>query len=223
MSKPEFDKVADIYDETIPCHIRSHYLNKRRNFIKKYFAKGLVLDTGCGTGLLAGQLIKDGFKVVGLDISLKMLDKARARSMLLVCASADKLPFKSGSFDLVISIVALHHIAYKEAVFNSVKEMARVKKPQGKIIIWDHNPLNPYWPLFMRRLPQDEGFFRLVGADEIVKGLEEAGIENISVKRLGFVPDFIPGFLLRPWQILEKIAERLPLLNFLCAHNVIVG
>jgi len=224
MPKASFDKVAKIYDETIPCHIRNHYLGKRLNFIKGIFKKGLVLDVGCGTGILDYQLENNGFEVIGVDISREMLREALKRGCSKdMCASATALPFKSESFDLVISVVMLHHLAEAQVVYEALKEMVRVTNKQGTILIWDHNPLNPYWSIFMKRLPQDNGVKRVIPLSEIIQHLRKIGAQRITYKRLGFVPDFIPPFLLKPFEILEKIIESLPLLNKLCAHNVIIA
>lgn len=224
MLEVEFDKIAKIYDKTIPIHILNHYINKRRDFIKGILSKGKVLDVGCGTGVLDFQLYKLGLKVIGLDISKKMLEEARRKYGLnCICADSITLPFKSNSFDLAISIVALHHLFDKKVIFYSLREMLRIVKPKGTVLIWEHNPLNPYWFLFMKKLPQDENVKRLIGLKEIIQDLRNIGINKIVSKRLGFVPDFIPRFLLRPFIVLEKIVESVPLLNKLCAHNVVVA
>lgn len=224
MPRAGFDKVARIYDSTIPEHIRDHYLLKRIDFIRNRFKQGLVLDVGSGTGLLAQQLNASGFRAVGLDVSLEMLYEALKRGGKdNICSTAVNLPFKAESFDLVISIAAFHHLAESPVIFLALKEMIRVAKPRGYILIWDHNPLNPYWSVFMKRLPQDEGIKRTIPLSEIVEDLKKIGTYEITAKRLGFMPDFIPAFLLKPFKVLEKIVEATPLLNKLCAHNVIVA
>ena len=74
-------------------------------------------------------------------------------------------------------------------------EMVRVTRPGGRIVVWDHNPRNPYWKNLMARVPQDDGSERLVPEEEIVAGLEAAGAE-IGSRQLGLVPDFVPRALL---------------------------
>ncbi len=49
--------------------------------------------------------------------------------------------------------------------------MVRVAKPVGRVLIWDHNPRNPYWRLLMARVPQDTGEERLIGVTELLDGL----------------------------------------------------
>ena len=47
--------------------------------------------------------------------------------------------------------------------------MVRVARPGGRVLIWDHNPRNPYWANLMARVPQDTGEERLIGADEVIE------------------------------------------------------
>ena len=72
--------------------------------------------------------------------------------------------------------------------------MARVSRPGGRILIWDHNPRNPYWSSpDVAACPQDTGEERLIGADEVIGGLNAAGAQVLSVQQLGLVPDFTPS------------------------------
>jgi ubiquinone/menaquinone biosynthesis C-methylase UbiE len=67
-----------------------------------------VLDIGCGSGGFASQLKKCGYRVVGLDRSWRGIRFSRARGLTaLVQGDANRLPFRDGSFDLVICIDVL--------------------------------------------------------------------------------------------------------------------
>ena len=109
-----------------------------------------------------------------------------------VAASGTALPLGDDEFDLVLTVAALHHVAEPEAVRRTLGEMTRVSRPEGRILIWDHNPRNPYWSSLMRRVPQDIGEERLIGEREIVEGLKAAGARILSVQQLGLVPEFVP-------------------------------
>lgn len=220
----KFEQLAKDYDNIFPSHITLHYLNKRLNFIKSLIKQGAVLDVGCGTGLLASRLEEEGFSVRGLDSSQAMLEQMRKRGKgTPILGSSTALPFKSNRFDLVLSAGLLHHLKNKQEVTNTIKEMVRVVKPEGLVIIWDHNPNNPYWPLLMRRLPQDQGVTRLVPLREIVEVLKKINIKEIRIYRKGLVPDFTPKFLLSLMKGIEFICEKLPLVKYLAASNVIVA
>jgi SAM-dependent methyltransferase len=225
VSDSHFDQIATIYDESLPAHVVEHYLRKRTAFLTAIQAPGSALDVGCGTGALAERLADRGYRVTGVDPSQGMLDvmRARAPGVEAVHGSGAELPFDSDSFDLVYTIATLHHIADPEAVERTLGEMVRVSRPEGRIVVWDHNPRNPYWSSLMARVPQDTGEERLVGAQEIVAGISAAGGRLLSCRRLGFVPDFTPRRALRAAAALERLCELTPGLRAVAAHNVVVA
>jgi len=225
MSERNFDRIATDYDESLPAHVVEHYLGKRAAFVAGSCPPGAGLDVGCGTGVLAARLADRGFTMTGLDPSQGMLDVMAADhpEVDAVRGSGDELPFPDASFDLVLTVAALHHIAAPAAVRATLAEMVRVCRPGGRIVVWDHNPANPYWKLLMARVPQDDGSERLVPAAEVLDGLVAGGGLPLYSLRLGFVPDFVPPAILPAAARAEAIVERTPLLNRLCAHNVVVA
>jgi hypothetical protein len=91
------------------------------------------------------------------------------------------------------------------------------------VLIWDHNPRNPYWSNLMSRVPQDTGEERLIPAAEVMSGLTAAGAQVLSNQQLGLVPDFTPRPALRAAAVAERLFERAPYLKQYAAHNVIVA
>jgi SAM-dependent methyltransferase len=225
VSSSHFDRIAGAYDDTLPAHVVEHYLRKRLAFILEHCPGGVALDVGCGTGLLAARLAGAGYRTVAVDPSEGMLEVLRARSpeVEAVNASGGSLPFADASFDLVLTVATLHHIADAQAVRRTLSEMVRVAKPGGHVLVWDHNPRNPYWRPLMARVPQDTGEERLVAEREVVDALEDAGARILLSEQLGLVPDFVPPRLLRAAQAVERGVERTPLLRRLCAHNVVLA
>jgi len=218
-----FDRVAAEYDSTIPLHVTRHYLRKRVEFARGVWpAGGHLMDLGCGTGSLSGALTEAGFRVTGIDRSLGMLGHAHARNLQTACASADALPWADDTFDGAISVAVMHHLATPSVVSDSISEMVRVIKPGGRAVVWDHNPMNPYWPFFMWRLPQDDGTERLIGRRELRRCAARAGARVFREAALGWVPDFVPPPLLSAAAAIERALERLPVTGLLAAHNVFV-
>ena len=239
-----FDRVAEQYDAVFPAHITAHYLRKRTRLIGALLrgpfggaqgrpepfdsahgrtGGGRGLDVGCGTGALMEALRPDG-TVFGVDNSLGMLGVLRRSGRGEAAASSvEMLPFADASFDVVFCVAALHHVAEAEAVRRTIREMVRVARPGGALVIWDHNPRNPYWPRLMRRAPQDTGAERLIPAEEILRSLEESGARQARVMQSGFVPEFVPRLLMPLARLAEAVVERTPLLRRFCAHNVIVA
>lgn len=220
----EFDEVSTVYDETLPAHVTRHYLEKRVAFFSRVFPSGArLLDVGCGTGRLGAALRDAGFQVIGIDASTGMLARALERGLAVARAGVQALPFQDGAFDGAVSVAVLHHLRTPELVRACTREMLRVTRRGGCIVIWDHNPLNPYWPLLMRRIPQDRGDERLVGWPELAAAVGQGGGRVIAHEHLGFVPDFVPAAWLAPAARLERALERVPVLQLFAAHNVAVA
>ncbi len=100
-----------------------------------------ILDIGTGTGGQAFAFARRGFDVVGIDLSEHMLEVAKKKNeyenATFEIADAAKLPFKDQSFDGSCVSFALHDMipSIRE---RAVKEMARVTKTRGTIIIVDY-------------------------------------------------------------------------------------
>lgn len=130
------DKVADFYEE----------LRYKRPYSKRYHAwwtdimlslirtDGLILDNGCGIGLLAERLPQA--YLIGLDASRGMLSKAKERMSKLVLGDSQALPFENGTFDAVFCRSILHHLSDPAL---GVAEIHRVLKRGGEAIFAETN------------------------------------------------------------------------------------
>lgn len=106
-----FDRVAEIYDDTrgLPLDVMDDVLDALTKELRK---DKLVLDAGVGTGRFALPLQARGYQVIGVDISERMLGKARAKGASdLVRGDLRSLPFKDGSFGACLSVHVLHLIS----------------------------------------------------------------------------------------------------------------
>jgi SAM-dependent methyltransferase len=225
VSDSHFDSIATVYDASLPTHIVEHYLRKRTAFVTAACPPGPALDVGCGTGALAERLAARGYEMVGIDPSEGMLDVLRERcpAVRAIKASGTSLPFEDDSFDLVLTVATLHHIADPGAVRQTLAEMVRVSRPSGRVLIWDHNPRNLYWGRLMARVPQDTGEERLIGEAELISGLRAGGAQIVSVAQLGLVPDFTPPALLGAAAAVERVFEHTPYARGFAAHNVVLA
>lgn len=225
MSASHFDSIAHEYDESLPAHVVEHYLDKRAAFVRAHCPPGEGLDVGCGTGALAARLAGLGYAMTGIDPSAGMLDvlRERAPSVHAREGSGTDLPFEDSTFDLVLSVAVMHHVADPDDVRTVLAEMVRVVRPGGRVLHWDHNPRNPYWVRLMAKVPQDTGEERLVGEREVLDGLRGAGAEVLVSTQLGLVPDFVPRRALPVAARVESLVERTPLIRRLGAHNVVLA
>ncbi|MBU1931394.1 class I SAM-dependent methyltransferase [Patescibacteria group bacterium] len=106
-----------------------------------------TLDLGCGFGEFA-QVFFDQPVAVGVDICPKKINQAKktGKYLKLVQADACQLPFKTESFNSVISVSALEHMTNPSKV---LKEVLRVLKPEGQLVLtvvtdkWEQNLFYP--------------------------------------------------------------------------------
>ncbi|MFI7129448.1 class I SAM-dependent methyltransferase [Nonomuraea sp. NPDC050153] len=104
-----------------------------------------VLDVGCGTGYLSrilAPVVTPGGHVTGVDLSAAMIDHAARRApgnCTYVRGEGQDLPFPDGSFDLVVSSLAVHHIP-ADARPEALRQMFRVLRPGGRLLIAEFRP-----------------------------------------------------------------------------------
>ena len=92
-----------------------------------------TLDVPCGTGRFTGRLAERGYRVVGSDLSVEMINVAKSKiepggnATAFVQADAEALPFRDGAVDCVISIRFLLH-AEATTRIRILREMKRVTR-----------------------------------------------------------------------------------------------
>lgn len=100
-----------------------------------------VLDVGCGTGRLVQAAARRYRLAVGLDPCMEMLEAARwgnaSPGSGRVCARAERLPFRAGTFDVVTSTLSLRH--WEDQTLG-LGELARVLSETGTLVIADAQP-----------------------------------------------------------------------------------
>jgi ubiquinone/menaquinone biosynthesis C-methylase UbiE len=90
-----------------------------------------ILDLACGTGILGSIYMAKGAKVTGLDINISMLTRACHRLSCVILGDMLYIPCEDNRFDMVVCRQGIHY-TYPEP---AIKEMKRVLKPNGLIII----------------------------------------------------------------------------------------
>jgi ubiquinone/menaquinone biosynthesis C-methylase UbiE len=98
---------------------------------------GLILDCGCGTGLLFEHVVEKAEMVVGMDLSRKILAEAKRRAktfgnVSLVLADADCTPFKDEVFSHVFAITLLQNMPNPE---KTLTEICRVAEKDAYIVV----------------------------------------------------------------------------------------
>jgi demethylmenaquinone methyltransferase/2-methoxy-6-polyprenyl-1,4-benzoquinol methylase len=115
---------------------------------------GHVLDVATGTGLVAAELLRRGFRLTGVDQSPEMLAGARRRfgdRVELVEASAESLPFADGAFD---HLTVTYLLRYVDDPGATLHELARVVRPGGVVASLEFGVpggvARPAWELYVR-------------------------------------------------------------------------
>jgi len=120
-----------------------------------------VLDAGCGTGVFTLDILSSGAKVIGLDISLPMLQQAREKlagySFYPVWGDISNLPFREGIFDKAVSVTAIEFVKDAE---KCVAELFRVTKKGGVVAVANLNSLSPWAVRRMEKARKEKSIFR---------------------------------------------------------------
>jgi ubiquinone/menaquinone biosynthesis C-methylase UbiE len=140
MCKDPYKKIAKKYDRFVEPSIGV----LRRIGMKMYTPKeGMnVLDVGCGTGTNLMLYHESGCNLFGIDLSPAMVNVAQKKlgdHAEIHVGDAAKMPYSDSFFDLVTGLFTLHEMPY-EIRPSVISEMARVVKPDGRILLIDYHP-----------------------------------------------------------------------------------
>ena len=216
-TKQEFDEFAQdyrsIHTQTIGevSGVDSDYFSKYKIelIVEKNKDKAILdwLDLGCGDGNSA-IFVKEFFPMCryeGIDVSADSIDVAKQRK-LEGCSfqtyDGKIIPYEDNKFDVVFLACVLHHIPRTE-YSNLLKECRRVLKADGKIIIFEHNPVNP----ITQKIVKDCVFDRdavLIKAGLLKRYLTEAGFIQPRIRYSIFFPR---KSIFKRLVFLEKILE----------------
>jgi SAM-dependent methyltransferase len=145
-----------------------------------------VLDVGCGIGITDEHLVGHVRELHGVDTSGEALQRAASRNPCAryrVC-SEHSLPFDSGKFDAAFAACVLHHVRpEKRVAFAS--ELRRVVRPGGVVVVFEHNPLNPFTRIAVSRCEFDDDAI-LLGRHAAGELLERAGLRPVERRYIVF-------------------------------------
>lgn len=197
----------------------------------KTFKNPKVLELGCGTGILSQYLLENNSKlrIEGIDISPKAIGVARKtlrkyKNAHFQAGDALHLPFKSNTFDVVVGNSILHHIPLVE----SLQEVRRVLKPNGKIWFCEPNMLNPQIAVeknipFLKSFFQDSEDERAFSRWGIKSDLKKYGFKKIVVTPYEFLHPIAPKSLLPIFVPFAILLEHIPVIREFAGTMQIVG
>jgi len=154
-----FTDMAPKYEQVVDNELKNFWGWSYNSFVDNLLEltpindEDIILDVATGTAVIPLKLTGGGRRIrsiIGLDITFAMLEKAKAKInhngsvevINLTCASAMKMPFYSGAFNVILCGLATHHMD----VPLLLTEMKRLLKPGGSLTIADVGG-SPTWRL----------------------------------------------------------------------------
>lgn len=214
----DFDQRADSYEQEINKAVafagmeHAFYLDVKRDHLLRltsaHFGStaGLrVLDLGCGIGAYHKGLEQQFREVHGVDVSPRSVKLAAQKHSFVHYRTFDgmTLPYPDAHFDMVYTICVMHHVPPAQWE-GFIAEIARVTRPDGLAIVFEHNPYNPATqyivrsceidndavllrPVTLRRLFDNRHFKTIVTRSILTVPPKGALLERVD-RALGWLP-----------------------------------
>lgn len=207
MDRAEFDKFAEEYKslhcENVassgesPEYFAEYKMKDLKKIVKGTSAimdTGHFLDFGAGIGSSVPFFRKyfPAARLTCADVSENSLEIAASNfgnSAEYVTFDGTYLPFADNSFDATYASCVFHHIRPEQHVHH-LRELHRVLKLKGFIMIYEHNPLNPLTVRAVNTCPFDENAI-LIRANIMKTRLKSAGFTSVKIRYRVFFPRFL--------------------------------
>jgi SAM-dependent methyltransferase len=129
----ENNNVYKVYEE-IACHFNVTRINKW-DWIDKFldnYENKFVLDLGCGNGR---NMYYNNIKFLGIDNCDKFVAICKDKGLNVMLSNITDIKLDSNIADGIICIAVFHHLSTEEHRIEALKEMKRLLKPGGKILL----------------------------------------------------------------------------------------
>jgi ubiquinone/menaquinone biosynthesis C-methylase UbiE len=135
-----FDSFGETFDRTYEAQSAGgRTLRRRLAVVLELVGRGPgeLLDAGMGSGVVCAELERMGWTVTGVDISRRMVERARTRlphlRERLLEGSIGALPFAPESFDAVVVVGVLEYV--EDQLMPALREVGRVLRPGGTAVV----------------------------------------------------------------------------------------
>ncbi|MFW9887933.1 MAG: class I SAM-dependent methyltransferase [Candidatus Thorarchaeota archaeon] len=206
----DYDSVSKVYDQ-----VRMGNPEMIFHLLEEFspLPESLVLDVGCGTANNTLLFQKStGARMVGLDLSRGMLAEAQSKAdvISLVHAPANKMPFPSNTFDMIVMTEVLHHLP---DAASAIHEMGRILGSGLMCIVTQsHQQIEDRMTSRFFPATVDIDKARYPNIPEIEYHMDSAGLERVWSKRYKFNPvmlgeEYLDTVSRKGYSMLHKISE----------------
>ncbi|HEV2616970.1 MAG TPA: class I SAM-dependent methyltransferase [Candidatus Acidoferrales bacterium] len=198
----EFDVFAAGYEESLDHSVRiagdtfDYFASYKAAYIACNIAPrgpGKILDYGCGVGLLSRHL-RDrmpGKRVDGFDVSAESIARVD-RDLLSQGIFTSDLGEVGHAYDVVVLANVLHHVKPSERQDLICQAVSRLS-PGGKLVVFEHNPLNPLTRWVVSQCVFD-GDAILLYPRETRRYFRKQALERLRRKYVVFFPNWLRWF-----------------------------
>lgn len=193
MMEAKYDKIGTDYNSTRTAdpfltNKLIEHLSPRKDDV--------YLDIGCGTGNYTNELERNGLRLIGIDPSEKMLEKARLKNSNVDwrIGTVENIELSDNSVDGVIGSLTIHHWTDLQKGFS---ELYRVLKPDGRIVIFTSTPkqmegywLNHYFPMMLK-----DSIVQMPSLETVEIAMTKSNIEITNIDKYFIQPDLQDKFL----------------------------
>jgi len=210
--------------------------SRRKELLKHWLIDkcGIYLDYGCGDGYFSKFIEKKlGKDVIGVDLSKGMIRYAYNTSkgyqrLSFLIADCHSLPFKKGSFNVIVSMGVLHHLDLRTAI----SESNRLLNEGGFLIAFEPNTFGFFAAIGRKlfKLKIHTPGERLINPWSFIDDLKENGFRVNTIGFLSFLGFVLPFILALSFghsiralkrcatflKMTDHLFERIPVIKFLC-------
>lgn len=189
-----------VFDEKMIAQLEAVYstrdILRRRRLVREALGAGpgeRIVDVGCGPGFYVDELaeqVGDAGSVAGVDASAPMLEVAAGRTsarsnVAFHQGDVNALPLPDGGFDAALCVQVLEYV---EDVGGALRELRRVVRPGGRVVVWDVDWRTVSWhsddPARMRRVLEawDAHLIHPSLPRALAPRMREAGFEDVRAE-----------------------------------------
>ncbi len=207
-STPHFDQFAGDYKQLLDQSIAfagedsEYFFQYKASYLARIFSRefsGHVLDYGCGVGMLSKFIKKEmpAAQINGFDVSTEGIGRVDPALLQQGMFTSDPAQL-ARDYDLILVANVMHHVepAERQAL---VCDLAGRLAAGGRLVILEHNPMNPVTRLVVERCAFDEGVI-LLSPRETSSYIRSAQLRVVRRDYVVFMPRLLAWLRpLEPW------------------------